>query len=337
MSQSERPYIGGQAVMEGVMMRAPKALTVAVRRKDGSIVVREQPFASRFDHAPWKWPFFRGIAALVESMRLGYDALMFSAEQQLTEQERSEASSGNEGRIVMVLSIVFALGLFVATPQALATGFAKLLGLSLSLESPLFHAMIGGFKLCVLLAYLVAIGTQKDMRTVFQYHGAEHMTIHTYEQGLPLTVENVRAQTTLHPRCGTTFLVLVVLVSIVVGSTFAPLLLPNASGPAGWAMLLALRIALLPAIAGVSFEMQRFTARFCTVGPLRVLLWPGFLFQKLSTRRPDDAQIEVAIAAMRAAEWRDRVGAAEATTTEPHVFASLDALAARMPSLSQAA
>lgn len=337
MSQSEKPYIGGQAVLEGVMMRAPKALTVAVRRPDGSIVVREEPFTSRFDRAPWKWPLFRGVAALVESMRLGYGALAFSAEQQLTDEERKEAASSNDGRIAMMLSVVFALGLFVATPQALASGVAKLLGLSLSLESPLFHAMIGGFKLLVLFGYLVFVGSIPEMRRVFQYHGAEHMTIHTYEQGLPLTVENVRAQTTLHPRCGTTFLVLVVLVSIVVGSTFAPLLLPNASGPLGWAALLALRIAMLPAIAAVSFEMQRFTARFCTTGPLRALLWPGFLFQKISTRRPDDQQIEVAIAAMRAAEWRDRVGAAEAQATEPHVFPNLEALAARMPEMHAAA
>jgi uncharacterized protein YqhQ len=337
MSQTEKPYIGGQAVLEGVMMRAPKALTVAVRRPDGSIVVRESAFTSRFDHAPWKWPLFRGVAALVESMRLGYGALAFSAEQQMTEEERASEGNANESRFAMMLSVVLALGLFVATPQALASGVANLLGLSLSLESPLFHAMIGGFKLCVLFGYLVFVGSIPEMRRVFQYHGAEHMTIHTYEQGLPLTVDNVRAQTTLHPRCGTTFLVLVVLVSIVVGSTFAPLLLPDVSGALGWALLLALRIAMLPAIAAVSFEMQRFTARFCTTGPLQVLLWPGFLFQKISTRRPDDQQIEVAIAAMRAAAWRDRVGEAEASGDEPHVFPNLEALAARMPELPAAA
>lgn len=337
MSQTEKPYIGGQAVLEGVMMRAPKALTVAVRRPDGSIVVRESAFTSRFDHAPWKWPLFRGVAALVESMRLGYGALAFSAEQQMTEEERASEGNANESRFAMMLSVVLALGLFVATPQALASGVANLLGLSLSLESPVFHAMIGGFKLCVLFGYLVFVGSIPEMRRVFQYHGAEHMTIHTYEQGLPLTVDNVRAQTTLHPRCGTTFLVLVVLVSIVVGSTFAPLLLPDVSGALGWALLLALRIAMLPAIAAVSFEMQRFTARFCTTGPLQVLLWPGFLFQKISTRRPDDQQIEVAIAAMRAAAWRDRVGEAEASGDEPHVFPNLEALAARMPELPAAA
>src|SRR5690606_9728773 len=132
----------------------------------------------------------------------------------------------------------------------------------------------------------------------FQYHGAEHKTIYAYEKGLPLTVENVRKQSTLHPRCGTTFLIVVILVSIVAGSVATPLLLPNMQGLEAQLLTLAIRIALLVPIAAVSYELQRLSARYCTRGPLRILLWPGFLFQKITTREPDDSQIEIAIAAM---------------------------------------
>src|SRR6185369_16291040 len=139
---------------------------------------------------------------------------------------------------------------------------------------------------------------------VFHYHGAEHKTIYAYEAELPLTVENVRKQSPLHPRCGTTFLITVVIISVVLGSIITPLVLPNATGLVGQLETLALRISLLPLIAAVSYELQRLSARYCTTGPLRVLLYPGFLFQKITTREPDDSQIEVAIVAMQAARTK---------------------------------
>ena len=241
-----KPYIGGQAVIEGVMMRAPGCMSVAVRRPDGTLVVREGPMTSRFDHKPWKWPGFRGVAALVESMRIGFGALQFSAEQQMTEEER--AAQGSEGKGTMLFAALFAIGLFVALPQLLATGTGKLFGLDLGLTDARYHWIIGGFKLLVFCAYLAAISRVKEIRRTFEYHGAEHKTIHAYEQGLPLTVANVRAQTTLHPRCGTTFLVVVILVSIVAGSVAAPLLLPNAEGLTGNLSVLLLRIAMTAAL-----------------------------------------------------------------------------------------
>lgn len=330
-----KPYIGGQAVIEGVMMRAPGCMSVAVRRPDGSLVVREGPMTSRFDHKPWKWPGFRGVAALVESMRIGFGALQFSAEQQMTEEER--AAQGAESKGTMLIAMLFAVGLFVALPQILASGSGRLFGVDFGLTDPRFHWVIGGFKLLIFCTYLGLISRVKEIRRTFEYHGAEHKTIHAYEAGLPLTVENVRAQTTLHPRCGTTFLVVVILVSIVAGSVVAPLVLPNASGPLGWVMLLGLRIALLPFISAVSFELQRLSARFCTTGPLRVFLLPGFLFQKVTTREPDDAQIEVAIAALQAAAWRGEVGPAAPLGDEVLFFPSFERFTEALPSLRSAA
>jgi uncharacterized protein YqhQ len=226
----------------------------------------------------------------------------------------------------MIVSSLFALGLFIALPQLLATLAGRLAGVELGLSDFRFHALTGGFKLVVLTAYLGLISRIDEIRRVFQYHGAEHKTIFAYEAGLPLDVANVRAQSTLHPRCGTTFLIVVVIVSVLVGSIVTPLVLPGASGLGGQAATLALRISLLPLIAAISYELQRASARYCTTGPLRVLLYPGFLFQKITTREPDDAQIEIAIASMEAAVWRnDRADAA----AEVRVFPTLEAARAR--------
>lgn len=328
----DKPYIGGQAVIEGVMMRSPNGLSVAVRRPDGSLAVHEEPYKPRFKNKIWKLMGFRGVATLVESLSIGFRALNFSAEQQMTDEEKA-AEDGASSKMAMIAATVFALGLFVALPQLLAAGSGKLFGIEFGLDDANYHFVIGGFKLLVVFTYLVSISMLKDVRRTFQFHGAEHKTIHAYEKELDLTVENVRAQTTLHPRCGTTFLIVVVFVSILAGAIFAPLLLPDVDGFLGQVMLLALRIALLPLIAAVSFEFQRFTARYCTTGPLQVLLWPGFLFQKITTREPSDDQIEVAITAMEAAAWRERVGAHVPAGDAPLVYPSFDGFVAALPTL----
>ena len=329
---SAKPYIGGQAVIEGVMMRAPCGLSVAVRRPDGSLVLREQPYETAFDRGIWKKPLFRGVATLVESLRIGFRALNFSAEQQMTEEERAETGSASS-KLAMVAVTLFAIGLFVALPQLLATGSGKLLNIDFGLTDANFQLVIGGYKLLVVFAYLMAISLMPDVRRTFQYHGAEHKTIHAWEAELPLTVENVRAQSTLHARCGTTFLIVVVMVSIILGAIFAPLLLPGAEGWLGQIGLLLLRVALLPLIAAVSFELQRLTARYCTKGPLRVFLWPGFLFQKITTREPTDDQIEVAIAAMEAAAWRERVKGGAEASDDPLLFPNFEGFVAALPAL----
>ena len=317
-----QPYIGGQAVIEGVMMRAPGCLTVAVRRPDGTIALREGPYRSRWSRRLWKLPGFRGVAMLVESLTMGFSALQFSAEQQMTEEEL--ANDAESGRMAVVLSTLLALGLFVALPQFLASWTSRGAGWELGLTDTAFHALIGGFKLLVFVGYLYFISRIPEVRRLFQYHGAEHKTIHAYERELPLTVENVRVQSTLHPRCGTTFLVVVIIVSIIVGSLVAPVLMPDVDGWLGQIALLAIRIGLLPVIAAISYELQRLSARLCTTGWRRAVLYPGFAFQKITTREPDEDQIEIAIAAMEAAAWRDGIREAAPSGDEPIVFASFD-------------
>jgi len=339
MSAAPKPYIGGQAVIEGVMMRAPEGLSVAVRRPGGGIAVLEGQLPNEHTGLR-KIPGVRGIVTLVESMSVGYRALSFSAQQQesmassaltmlsawviaatdvdtkdddaapdakpapKTPSLAKEESQSMAQRGALVLSTLFALGLFIALPQALTVGLSRLIGVDLEPSDWRFHAVTGAFKLTVLTCYLVAISRIEEIRRVFHYHGAEHKTIYAYEAELPLTVENVRKQSPLHPRCGTTFLITVVIISVVLGSIITPLVLPNATGIVGQLETLALRISLLPLIAAVSYELQRLSARYCTTGPLRVLLYPGFLFQKITTREPDDQQIEVAIVAMQAARTK---------------------------------
>ena len=259
---------------------------------------------------------------LVESMSMGFSALQFSAEQQMTEEEL--AQDQGSGKLAVALSTLIALGLFIALPQGLASLASKGAGWDLGLTDTAFHVLIGGFKQKFFLAYLLAISRIPDVRRLFQYHGAEHKTIHAYEKGMPLTVENVQAQTTLHPRCGTTFLVVVIVVSIIVGSLVAPLLMPDVDGWLAQVSLLAIRIGLLPVIAAISYELQKLSARFCTTGWRRVVLYPGFLVQKITTREPDDDHVEIAIAAMEAAAWRDRVRDDAPHGEEPIVFASFD-------------
>ena len=318
--EAEEPYIGGQAVIEGVMMRAPACLTVAVRRPDGSIVLREGPYESTWSKKLWKLPGFRGVAMLVESMTMGFSALQFSAEQQMTEEEL-EQDQGS-GRLAVIISTLLALGLFVALPQGLASLASEGAGWDLGLTDTAFHVLIGLFKLIIFLGYLLAISRIPDVRRLFQYHGAEHKTIHAYEKKLPLTVENVQAQTTLHPRCGTTFLVVVIVVSIILGSLVAPLLMPDVDGWLAQVSLLTIRIGLLPVIAAVSYELQKLSARFCTTGWRRVVLYPGFLVQKITTREPDNDQVEIAIAAMEAAAWRDKIRDEAPHGEDPIVFPS---------------
>lgn len=303
------------------MMRAPGCMSIAVRKPDGTIVISEGPLTSRVATSKlWKWPLLRGIATLGESLSLGYRALNFSAEQQLDEAEREQMQSS--GRAMMFLSTAIFIVIFMALPQGAAEGTSWLLGVDFPVDHWSFHAVTGAFKLLIFTIYLGAISRMKEIRRVFQYHGAEHKTIFAYEAGLPLTVENVQRQSTLHPRCGTTFLILVIAVSVIAGTLVTPLVMPE------WAtgrfeqnvITLAVRLALLPPVAAISYELQRLSARYCTTGPLQVLLWPGFLFQKITTREPDEKQIEIAITAMRTAMWRVTTGMDTAIDDEPIEF-----------------
>jgi uncharacterized protein YqhQ len=348
-----RPYIGGQAVLEGVMMRAPKSFAIVVRRRDGSLLVRERPMAET-RRGLGRLPLVRGVASLVESLKLGSEALRFSAEQfekdlaaeeqaakapkgpgvlssiALTlhamataepeeppqgsphqpREEPKEVEAKKKGSYTMILMLVIVIGFFIALPQAAADALNRWLGLGLGLQSPAFQAITGAFKLAIVVGYLVAIRRVPDIRRVFQYHGAEHKTISTYEAGEELTIANARKKTTLHPRCGTTFLVMVALVSILVFTGMGGLLPRIATGSRVLdnVVFFAEKLPFLPLIAAVTFELQRLFARYCSTGPLRALLWPGFLVQKITTIEPDDEQLEVALASLRATLFRQELG-----------------------------
>ncbi|HEY6461878.1 MAG TPA: DUF1385 domain-containing protein, partial [Polyangiaceae bacterium] len=325
----------------GVMMRAPSSFAVVVRRKDGSLQVRERAMKDG-RHGAARWPLLRGVASLVESLRLGSEALRFSAEQMekdWVEEDAAKAggagagpgvlgvlsafgmtlvtlatradgeasqSAGGGRKLGSLVMLLVAIGFFVALPQAAAAGVSRLFGLALPVQSAGFQALTGAFKFAILVGYMLAIRRVPDIRRVFQYHGAEHKTISTYEAREALTVENARAKTTFHPRCGTTFLVMVVLVSILAFTAVGAFLPRIQTGSAilDNVVFFFEKLPSLPVIVAVTFEMQRFFARYCTTGPLRALLWPGFMVQKITTAEPDDAQLEVALASLRVTLFR---------------------------------
>jgi uncharacterized protein YqhQ len=335
-----RPYIGGQAVLEGVMMRSPGSFAVVVRRKDGSLSVRERVMEGGRKGLA-KLPFFRGVASLVESLKLGSEALRYSADLMQADfgddapkptktatsilraigyqlflfasaDGETPASSEKKGVGPMLFIMIAFL---IALPQVTAAGIMKLLHVDWPVTSVQFQALTGAVKLCIVLGYLLLIRRMADIRRVFQYHGAEHKTISTYEANEPLDVEHARAKTTLHPRCGTTFLVMVVIISIFVFSVLGAIVPPihTSSKVLDNILFLLVKLPSLPILAAITFEIQRLFARFCTTGPLRVLLVPGFLVQKITTIEPDDSQLEVALASLRATLFRERGEAGEGT------------------------
>jgi uncharacterized protein YqhQ len=223
--------------------------------------------------------------------------------------------------------VLFALGLFVALPQIFADRVSWLFDLELDVRSSQFQLLTGAAKITIIVGYMLLIRRIPEIYRVFQYHGAEHKSIHAYESGMALDVANARAKTTLHPRCGTTFIVMVALVSIVVFTVLGRFLPQLGLGKLGDNVLFFLmKLPFLPFIAAITFELQRLLARFATRGPLRVLLWPGFLVQKVTTIEPDDAQLEVALAALAVTIERERAPGREATGER--AFADFDTLVA---------
>jgi uncharacterized protein YqhQ len=278
-----KPPVGGQAVIEGVMMQNGDRIAVAVRRQsDGQILVRSIPSRARFRRIG-RVPFVRGIFRMYDMLALGLRALNLST--QLAFPEEEQMSKG--GTVVMfAVSIVIAVGAFVVLPLVLANAVPSLrLG-----NSILFNLAEGGIRLSFLFVYLLAISRMKDIHRVFQYHGAEHKVVYTYEADEPLTAENARKHTSLHPRCGTAFLMTVFVIAILVFSL--------AGNPALWLKILS-RLLLLPVVAGVSYEFLRFTGRHFDHLWVRVLAQPGLWLQRLTTAEPTDDMIEVAIASLQ--------------------------------------
>ena len=276
-----KKFVGGQAVIEGVMMRGPGVTATAVREPSGTIVVQKEPTKSIADTYPiLKKPFLRGCVALYESLVIGMKALSFSAKAAGDEEEEM---SNSEIAITMVISTIFAIVVFLALP----TFIVKFIP-GVQDNHVVLNLIEGVIRLVLFLLYIWGIGLTKDIQRVFQYHGAEHKTIHAYELDLPLTVENVRKQSRLHARCGTNFLLIVMVVSIFV---FAFL---------GWPNLLeriVSRVLLMPVVAGIAYEVIRLAGR-SEHSFVKALIKPGLVLQYMTTREPEDDQIEVAIRAL---------------------------------------
>ncbi len=297
---SEEVLLGGQAVLEGVMMRAPGAYAVAVRKKGGRVVTVRREVARWSDRRPYlKAPVLRGVVVLFQSLALGISALNFSAEQAMEEEEpQAKAGSSSGGWALagsLLFAVLFAVGLFFYLPLLITDGLARLIPVLGNTVA--FNLIEGGIRIALLVGYILAISAMKDMRRVFQYHGAEHKVVSAYEAGDPLTVDGARRHSKLHPRCGTSFLLFVMLISILAFS-----LIP---GSAPFAVKLGARIVLLPLIAGASFEVLRISARNRRRLLFALLVAPGLWLQRLTTREPSDDQLQVAIEALRAALGSD--------------------------------
>lgn len=282
--------IGGQAVLEGVMMRAPRSLAIAVRRPDGGISVKSEtviPLSERFPVV--KLPIVRGAVALFSSLVVGIKALNFSANEALSEGEDKEELSSMAVAGTMAFAFGFGILLFFILPLYLTKLLIPIIGGS----NLVFNLVDGAIRVAVFLVYIIGISQMKDIQRVFQYHGAEHKSIFTFEAGEELNVENVKKYSCLHPRCGTSFLLIVMLVSILIFSLIPKL----------WPFYLkgGARVFLLPIIAGVSYEFLKWSAKHDGNALVKLVIRPGLALQRLTTREPDDSQIEVAIRSMQVA------------------------------------
>jgi len=283
-----KPNIGGQAVIEGVMMRAPEKFVIAVRKSKDEIVLKKEEV--KIDKN-WffKKPLVRGLIALYDALILGIRALNFSAYHSTGEGEEQV------GKWAMFFSMATGIGLglllFIYLPLQI-TDLMKHIWPAVKDSSLLYNAIDGVVRVVFFVIYVWAISFMKDIKRVFQYHGAEHKAIFTYEQGLDLTVENARGQSRFHPRCGTSFLIILMLVCIM---TFS--LIPN---DAHFLVKLGARLVFIPVIAGVSYEILKFSGKHFNNPIVKILILPGLFVQKITTQEPDDSQLEVALISIRA-------------------------------------
>ncbi len=317
---SNRTHIGGQALIEGVMMRGKLNWAVAVREPDGNMHSEQHPLSKKGTRPKWfSWPLLRGCVALVDSLVLGFKALEIAANHAFADEDEEAQDAAEdepffgkgEMTLSLVLGLVLGIGLFILLPA-----FASNLLVGEYEQSPLAWNIVDGvMRVAIFVFYVWLIGRMSDIKRMFSYHGAEHKTIHCYEHGLDLTPENARQFPRLHVRCGTAFLIMVMIIAILV-YTIIPLNLLIASwgisGPAAFALLIAVRILFMPLIAGISYEITVKWAGSRPNNPLvRVVLWPGMQMQRLTTNEPDDSMLECAIEAMRLVVERENAEAAK--------------------------
>jgi uncharacterized protein YqhQ len=293
LESNEETLVGGQAVVEGVMMRAPHSYCVAVRRPNGEIVTDQMPVSRIGDKYPiFKVPVFRGVGTLGQAMYLGIKALMFSSNTTLDE-EGAAKPAPQISPTVMAVNLIFSLAFFIFLYKFVPLYLATLLGkIYPALQGRIaFNLTDGVIRILIFIAFLCGISRWKDIRRVFEYHGAEHKVVFNYESGKPLSVENARTFTTFHPRCGTSFMLVVMVIAIGVYA-----LIPFD----GFVAKFLWRIALLPVISGVSYELIRYAAKH-RGSLLAFLSTPGLWLQRITTQPPADDQLAVAIHALEGA------------------------------------
>ena len=329
--------IGGQAVIEGVMMRSPNAFVVAVRKPDGKIRLRrDQWYGISQKLAFMKKPFLRGVVMLVEAMANGIVSLNYSANIAMDEEQKEkalkkgkteeeyEAEKKKSEKIdwatffTIATSFAFGMGLFVFVPHAATEGINQVFALNWDLDGFMFHFIDGVIKACIFILYIYLIGFIPDIRRVFQYHGAEHKSISTFEAGEELKVENAKKYTTLHPRCGTSFIFFVLFISIILFSVLFVIIPVEAwvnswipQGGTGFVaekvypnikhfVAIGIKIPVMLPVAGISYEIIKFAGKHAGNPMCKALSLPGMMLQKLTTKEPDDQQLEVALASIKA-------------------------------------
>ncbi len=298
----KKTSIGGQALIEGIMMRGPEKSVMAVRMKDGSIDVSEMSIKTIKDKSAFfRLPIVRGVVNFVESMIVGYKAMMESADKSgyldELDEDKPKDKKDNKGLIsiimvvAVVLAVILSVGLFIYLPSLAFRGVNYLVSGVLAPYQAVFEGVL---KIFIFLCYMIAVSQMKDIKRVFSFHGAEHKTIFCYEAGLPLTVENVRKQKRFHPRCGTSFMILMLIISIAVT------LLLDAVFPALKGILwlrTIIKLLLVPVICGLGYELIKICGRYDNI-LTKIVAAPGLWLQRLTVFEPDDSMIEVAIAAM---------------------------------------
>ncbi len=301
MAEEQRASYGGQAVIEGVMIRGKDRVANACRNPHGDIVVHHEAITTATTRYPFlKWPFLRGTPALIDSFSLGYRTLMWSADIAM-EGEEQEKPTPWQYFLTIAVALAFGIGVFVLLPTVM-TGLipgAKHMAATGNVWSQLLptperilpNIAEGIIRLLFLVAYIMIIGNNKEIRRVFSYHGAEHKVVNSYEMGAPLTVEGAKPFSRIHPRCGTSFLFLFFVVGILMHALI------------GWPVNIGIRmlsrIIMIPLIAGVSYELLRLAGRYRDSLLLKIMVWPGMALQQLTTAEPTDDQIEVALKSMK--------------------------------------
>jgi len=298
---TDRTAYGGQAVIEGVMIRGKALAATACRLKDGTITVRCEKTDTITQHYPWlRFAFLRGMPALIDSLRLGYRTLMWSADIAM-EGEKVEKPSPFQYFLTIAVSLIFGIGLFVLFPtvvlkwvfphaETMVAGRGLLEQLTPTLPALVHNIAEGLLRVLMLVGYITIIGMNKEIRRVFSYHGAEHKVVNAWEAGVEMVVSAIKPFSRIHPRCGTSFLFLVFVVGILMHALIG--------WPEAWLRVVS-RLLMLPIIAGVSYEVLRLAGRFRDSKLLKLLVWPGMLLQRLTTAEPTDDQIEVAVHSLR--------------------------------------